>query len=346
MAKPSQRPSRQRWTSFVAEDSPDGRPVRGLHEQANPRHRLRVEHDQQTLLIHLSDEDGTGWTTIAVDRTTRQWAVAQADRQSDSARDAYTHVRQHGHRIAREGQSKDVTANTAPQDRITAFWDAIAKHYDSPENVPFPDTAAYTQWVDALRTVLPDPPARVLDVGTGTGFVARIAAELGHEVTAIDLSAAMIEAAAERGSARPVTFTVGDAVDPRFPRGSIDAVVSRSVLWTLREPEKAFRSWYELLRPGGRVVAIYGLAHSRQDSPAPDADATSEDRHFFEQYYTAETQAALPAIHLSDHEVVVRAATAAGFRDVSTTALEMVRGWETSPGSDLPYALVGFRPPA
>lgn len=241
--------------------------------------------------------------------------------------------------------SKDVTVNTAPQDRITAFWDAIAEHYDSPDNVALPGTAGYTQWTDALRTVLPDPPAQVLDVGTGTGFVARIAAELGHEVTAIDLSAAMIEAAVVRDSARPITFAVGDAVDPRLPRGSIDAVVSRSVLWTLREPEKAFRNWYELLRPGGRVVAIYGLTPSRQDAPTPDADATSENRDFFGNYYTAETRAALPAIHLSDHGVVVRAATAAGFRDVRTTALEMVHGWETSPGSDLPYALVGFRPP-
>jgi hypothetical protein len=63
--------------------------VRGLHEAANPRHRLRVEHDAYTLLIHLSGEDGDGWTTIAVDRATRRYAVAQERRQSDAARQAY-----------------------------------------------------------------------------------------------------------------------------------------------------------------------------------------------------------------------------------------------------------------
>jgi hypothetical protein len=63
--------------------------VRGLHEETNPQHRLRVEHDASTLLIHLSDEDGRGWTTVAVDRATRQWAVGQADRQADTARGAY-----------------------------------------------------------------------------------------------------------------------------------------------------------------------------------------------------------------------------------------------------------------
>jgi len=80
---------RGRWTSFVAGEAAADKPVRGLHEQANPHHRLRVEHDGRTLLIHLSDEDGPGWTTFAVDRRTRQWAVAQALRQRDAASGAY-----------------------------------------------------------------------------------------------------------------------------------------------------------------------------------------------------------------------------------------------------------------
>ncbi len=83
--------SGRRWTSFVAAASSEGneKAIRGLHEQANPRHRLRAEHDVHTLLIHISDEDGAGWTTIALDRGTRQWAVAQDRRQSDTARGAY-----------------------------------------------------------------------------------------------------------------------------------------------------------------------------------------------------------------------------------------------------------------
>ncbi len=78
-----------RWTSFVADSDPAGRAVRGLHEEANPRHRLRVEHDDRTLLIHLADEDGDGWTTIAVDRATRRWTVAQGSRQAEAARQAH-----------------------------------------------------------------------------------------------------------------------------------------------------------------------------------------------------------------------------------------------------------------
>lgn len=77
-----------RWTSFVA--SPGrGRAVRGLEEEGNPRHRVRVEHNRDTLLIHISGEDGHGWTTVAIDRATREWSVAQRHRQIDAARAAY-----------------------------------------------------------------------------------------------------------------------------------------------------------------------------------------------------------------------------------------------------------------
>jgi hypothetical protein len=76
-----------RWTSFVG--SPVlGRISRGLQEEGNPAHRVRVEHNKHTLLIHLSDEDGGGWTTVAIDRATREWAVAQRTRQLDAAKAA------------------------------------------------------------------------------------------------------------------------------------------------------------------------------------------------------------------------------------------------------------------
>jgi hypothetical protein len=76
-----------RWTSFVA-DREEEKP-RTLREEGNPAHRLRVEHNGETLLVHLSDEDGKGWTVLAVDRATRRWAAAQALRQQEAAEAAY-----------------------------------------------------------------------------------------------------------------------------------------------------------------------------------------------------------------------------------------------------------------
>jgi hypothetical protein len=66
-----------------------------LQELGNPDHRLRVEHDGHTLLIHLGDEDGKGRTTVAVDRETRRWAIAQDRVQSGTARDAYDRLYEH-----------------------------------------------------------------------------------------------------------------------------------------------------------------------------------------------------------------------------------------------------------
>ncbi len=79
----------RRWTSFVADAGSGGRPVRTLHEDGNPAHRVRVEHDRHTLLVHVSDESGGGWTTIAIDRASRAWSVAQRDVQRDTATAAY-----------------------------------------------------------------------------------------------------------------------------------------------------------------------------------------------------------------------------------------------------------------
>jgi hypothetical protein len=76
-----------RWTSFVGSE-PRGRVVRGLEEDGNPRHRVRVEHNSDTLLVHISGEDGHGWTTVAIDRATREWAIAQRRRQLDAAKAA------------------------------------------------------------------------------------------------------------------------------------------------------------------------------------------------------------------------------------------------------------------
>jgi hypothetical protein len=65
---------------------------RVLYEEGNPAHRVRVEHNRDTLLVHLSDEDGQGWTVMAVDRGSRRCAVAQARRQIDAAEAAFAQL--------------------------------------------------------------------------------------------------------------------------------------------------------------------------------------------------------------------------------------------------------------
>jgi len=43
-----------------------------------------------------------------------------------------------------------------------------------------------------MRRLLPEPPASVLDVGAGTGFLSLLLAGQGYDVTAVDLSPGML----------------------------------------------------------------------------------------------------------------------------------------------------------
>ena len=92
-SKRIKRPSTRsrHWTSFVGVPG-RGRAIRGLQEEGKPEHRARVVYSKDTLLIHVSDERGPGWTTIAIDRATREWSIAQRTSQMESAEAAYSQL--------------------------------------------------------------------------------------------------------------------------------------------------------------------------------------------------------------------------------------------------------------
>lgn len=79
--------SRGRWNGFAADVS--DKPGKAFHEAGNDRHRVRVEHDNHTVCVHLSDEDGDGWTSLVVDRSSRAFAVGQARTQKAAVSEAY-----------------------------------------------------------------------------------------------------------------------------------------------------------------------------------------------------------------------------------------------------------------
>jgi ubiquinone/menaquinone biosynthesis C-methylase UbiE len=201
------------------------------------------------------------------------------------------------------------------QERVTEFWSSIGRHYNNdPENVVASDTDAYAEWVEALRALLPPGPCDVLDVATGTGFVAFIAASLGHRVTGTDLAEGMLEVAREDADRRGIRprFIVGDAVAPDFPDSSFDVVTNRHLLWTLLEPQLAFANWRRLLRPGGYVLAFDGVWRGMPEGP-------DEHEGYFERFYTREVRAAIPAMHIDTMEPLVEMFRRAGFSDVSAT---------------------------
>ena len=224
------------------------------------------------------------------------------------------------------------------QDRITTFWTAVSQYYDSdPSNVPRLESAEYIAWIRAIEQLLPPQPSDVLDAGTGTGFVALIASQLGHRVTGLDLSTAMLAEArirAERCAANAL-FMSGDAVAPPLDEESLDAIICRHLLWTLREPQVALVNWHRLLRPKGRVVVIDGF-WSAQAKPEERSD-------FFERYYTAQTREALPAMHWDRVEQVADLLAMAGFSEVTIGDLDEVHRLAENPPSVQPWYVVTGR---
>lgn len=110
------------------------------------------------------------------------------------------------------------------------------------------------------------PPARVLDVGAGSGEASAIFARQGHDVLALEPSAAMAEAArclAQRVTPGRIEVVSGTAEDA--PLGSeFDLVLLNMVLDHIEDCGHVLRRCHEALRPGGRLIVV--LPHPLKDS--------------------------------------------------------------------------------
>jgi len=109
------------------------------------------------------------------------------------------------------------------------------------------------------------PPARVLDVGTGLGEIARAAAERGFVVVATDFARRAILRARAIDPDAPVTWVVDDATDSSLV-GSFDFVVDRGCLGCIPEVLRAryLAALASLVRPRGVLALKVHAAPARQ----------------------------------------------------------------------------------
>ena len=140
------------------------------------------------------------------------------------------------------------------------FWDGEAAAFDERPDHGLRDPSVRSAWSELLVTLLPVAPARVADVGCGTGSLSLLMAEAGHEVTGLDISPAMVKLAREKvtEAGYVAEFSVGDASDPPWAHRSFDVVLTRHVLWAIADPDVALSRWLDLLAPSGRLVLIEG----------------------------------------------------------------------------------------
>jgi SAM-dependent methyltransferase len=127
-------------------------------------------------------------------------------------------------------------------DRLAPEWDAL--RVDETRLRP----------IDAALAAVPAVPARVLDLGTGTGAVARLAA--AHwpdaEVTGADVSPQMIEDARRRATSERERYEVADASELPFADAAFELVALNNMI-------PFFDELVRVVAPGGHIAIAYSM---------------------------------------------------------------------------------------
>lgn len=94
--------------------------------------------------------------------------------------------------------------------------------------------------------------ARVLDVGTGTGVAAAVAAGMGARAVGVDTSIGMLAVA--RSAHPDIPFLAAQAIDLPFAEGTFDRVLGTFVLAHFANVQTALFELLRVTRPGGVVA--------------------------------------------------------------------------------------------
>jgi demethylmenaquinone methyltransferase/2-methoxy-6-polyprenyl-1,4-benzoquinol methylase len=134
---------------------------------------------------------------------------------------------------------------------VAAMFDDVAKHYDRTNSVLSLGNSLIWR-VLTVRAVAPQPGERILDIAAGTGTSSIALAKSGAEVVAADFSAGMIEVGRQKHP--QLEFVQADATALPFKAGEFDAVTISFGLRNIKDPKRALREMYRVLKPGGRLV--------------------------------------------------------------------------------------------
>ncbi len=105
-----------------------------------------------------------------------------------------------------------------------------------------------------------EPGQRVLDLATGTGNAALLAARAGAAVTGIDAASRLIAVAEHRAASAGLeaSFVVGDVAALPFADGAFDVALSVFGLIFAPDAERAFAELIRVLAPGGRgLISVW-----------------------------------------------------------------------------------------
>jgi ubiquinone/menaquinone biosynthesis C-methylase UbiE len=145
-------------------------------------------------------------------------------------------------------------------DDTQAYFDAVAGRWEDMRRQFFGDGVRRAA-IGAAQIV---PGSIVVDVGTGTGFLAEAALDAGARVIAIDASAGMLDQVRRRLSGRSIEAREGDVEALPVASGEADAVLANMVLHHAPDPRRAISEMARALKPGGRLVITDADTHTHE----------------------------------------------------------------------------------
>ncbi|MBN1485721.1 MAG: class I SAM-dependent methyltransferase [Chloroflexia bacterium] len=129
-----------------------------------------------------------------------------------------------------------------------SFDETIAPYYESWFETPAGKQAARREKALLQRLLATlGPPGTLLEIGCGTGYFSRWLAELGWQVTGLDLSLSMLWQARSRGE---LPLVLGDALALPCPDNSFEVVAIITALEFFRDAPAALEQAWRVARRG------------------------------------------------------------------------------------------------
>jgi ArsR family transcriptional regulator len=154
---------------------------------------------------------------------------------------------------------------------VKTYFEATAADWDT-MRLAYYDEKVIDTIADAIAI---DSNQTVLDVGTGTGFIAAGLAPRAALVVAIDNSPAMLDVARDnlaRLRIDNVELREGDLTELPLDGDSVDAAVANMVLHHAEDPAGMLAEMTRVVRPGGWVAITDAVEHAYEWMRTEQAD--------------------------------------------------------------------------
>jgi len=155
----------------------------------------------------------------------------------------------------------DKASEQSKKKQVAEMFDDIAPRYDFLNR--FLSAGIDTGWRKKALAKLKDlQPKLMLDVATGTGDVAIMAAKQlqPEKIIGIDISEGMLEGGRvkvkAKGLEQVIELKSGDSETINFPGNTFDAVTVAFGVRNFENLEKGISEIYRVLKPGGRLVVL------------------------------------------------------------------------------------------